>query len=143
MVNEAIKLSDPYFYAKAIEVRSKVEKQYPITRAYGINDPLVVEGREILFNRQSGLHTNPHDPPRGFAGLLALGDFVGGDLYLPSLRVRLRLEPGDLALIRGRILPHSILSWTGQRISMPHFTHSSVWRDVEMYNHVNAESFLY
>jgi hypothetical protein len=39
------------------------------------------------------------------------------------------LEPGDIILIRGRVVPHLIEPWTdGQRIAIPHFTHSSLWR---------------
>jgi hypothetical protein len=30
--------------------------------------------------------------------------------------------------LRGRVVPHEIEEWVGQRITMPHFTHSSVWR---------------
>jgi hypothetical protein len=51
-------------------------------------DPLLLEGREILFNRQSGIHTNSNDPHLGWAILVALGDFVGGDIYLKQLNLR-------------------------------------------------------
>jgi hypothetical protein len=64
--------------------------------------------------------------------MAALGYHKGGYLVLPELGLHVRLEPGDIVLIRGRILRHFVEDWEGgQRICIPHFTHSSVWRMVE------------
>jgi hypothetical protein len=67
----------------------------------------------------------------GYAGLYAAGDFkTGGHVFFPRLRLRVRLLPGDFILIRGRVLEHEIEAFDGgQRISIPHFTHTSLWRD--------------
>ncbi|KAF8996587.1 hypothetical protein BDZ89DRAFT_1148944 [Hymenopellis radicata] len=114
MVNEAVRLCDPQLYLNTHRMRTALEKKHPITRLYGQCDALLFEGRELLFNRQSDLHTDSRDPPGAFAGLLVAGEpFSGGDIHLPSLRAKFRLWPGDFILIRGRILPHKIEYWEG------------------------------
>jgi hypothetical protein len=91
-------------------------------------DPLLMEGREFLFNTKKDVHTDIHDPPLGWAILAALGSFKGGPVRLPDLGYRVRLEPGDMVCIRGKVLRHKIEGFTGgPRINVPHFTHSSVW----------------
>lgn len=130
-INEGIRLLDQPLYDGLTLLRQRSEDRHPILKALNHIDPLLLEGREIYFNRQSGLHTDSHDPPKGFAVLtVAGGPFTGGYLRVPQLRVRLRLHPGDLIYLRGRILKHEIEPWEGgTRIAMPHFTHTSLWRE--------------
>ena len=109
----------------------------PFSKGLNAVDPLLLEGREILFNRKSGLHNDQSDPHLAWAILLALGNFKGGYIRVPALGLRARLEPGDAIFIRGRVLKHEIEAWSGgQRISIPHFTHTSVWRAAGMVNEV-------
>ena len=94
-------------------------------------DLLIYEDHEILYNRTSTLHTDSSDPQNGWAILTAFGTFKGGYVRLPNLGLRIRLEPGDAIALRGRVIPHEVEAWDGgQRISIPHFTHSSVWRSM-------------
>src|SRR5882762_6030811 len=60
--------------------------------------------------------------------LFAFGEHQGGYVFLPHLGLRVRLQPGDVVPLRGRVVPHQIEEWVGQRITIPHFTHSSLWR---------------
>jgi hypothetical protein len=103
----------------------------PSYAAIASQDPLVYEGREILVNRQSLLHTDDQDPPWGYAILAAAGYHKGGFVRFPHLGLRVRFEPGDIIAVRGRVLPHEVEGWTGQRITIPHFTHSSMWRAMQ------------
>ncbi|KAI5825013.1 hypothetical protein K523DRAFT_251954 [Schizophyllum commune Tattone D] len=97
-------------------------------RALNTIDPLLLHGRVVLFNRKTPAHTDRQDPMRGWAVLVALGDFSGGDVCLPDLKATLRLHPGDAIFLRGRALKHAIGDWDeGQRISIAHFTHKSTW----------------
>jgi hypothetical protein len=48
-----------------------------------------MEGRAIMYNRQT----------------------PGGDLYIPRLKLRIRYLPGDMVVLRGRILPHEVRAW--------------------------------
>jgi len=43
----------------------------------------------------------------------------------------MRMQPGDIVFLKGRVVRHLIEDWTGgQRISVPHFTHTSTWKMV-------------
>ena len=130
-INHIIKLAEPQFYEALVKLREVSSSKHATLATYNNLDPLLMEGRELLFNRKSGRHIDLQDPVLGYAGLLSLGNFDrGGSLYLHQLNLKVSLLPGDFVLIRGRVLEHEIEDWDGgQRISIPHFTHTSLWRD--------------
>jgi hypothetical protein len=137
-VNEILHFIDPDFYAKLLELCRRANSD-PYIRALNSIDILLLEGREFLYNRLSELHTDGLDPQLGWAILIALGDFKGGHVHLPQLGLRVRLQPGDVVLIRGRVVKHEIEEWTdGQRISVPHFTHTSLWSQYGMEDQVSV-----
>jgi hypothetical protein len=127
-VNAVLEFADPQHYEDLKAVHKELCERSPAYKALNTIDPLLYPCREILFNRLSGLHRDSQDPHLAWAVLAALGNFVGGDVYIPHLRLQIRLQPGDIVIVRGRVVPHQILMFTGQRISIPHFTHSSIWR---------------
>ena len=129
-MNACLEYGDPDHYAEAITIRNTTRKQRASYDALSHSDVLVYEGREILYNRQSGLHTDSQDPELSWALLSALGEHKGGHVFLPNLGLRVRLEPGDIIMLRGRVIPHEIEEWVGQRITVPQFTHSSMWRAI-------------
>lgn len=132
-VNAALKAVDLAHYQNAEKLRSALESRFPFVKAVNAVDPLVYEGREILFNIQKEVHIDRQDPPLSWVADLALGRHTGGHLVLPQLGLHIRLEPGDMIMLRGRIIRHGVEDWEGgQRISMPHFTHSSTWRMMDM-----------
>lgn len=132
-VNHVLKYGDPEHFKAAKELREKARRVLPIYNNLSTEDPLVYEGREVLWNRGSGLHVDKHDPQRSYAILTAFGDFKGGHIRIPHLGLRVRLQPGDCIAFRGRVLPHESEDWNeGQRISIPHFTHSKLWRSMKM-----------
>jgi hypothetical protein len=133
-INETIRLVDPVFFKAITELRQVSSEKHPSLRMWNSQDPLLFEGRELLFNRSSGKHVDSQDPKAAYAGLFAAGNFTsGGVLHIPGLNLRVRLLPGDFVLIRGRVLEHEIEPWDGgQRISIPHFTHTSLWRDCQL-----------
>lgn len=128
MVNAFLEHADPEHYKEALELRDLIREARSSYDVLADWDVLVYEGREILYNRKSGLHTDSQDPHLSWAILVAAGSHSGGHVHLPHLGLRIRLEPGDMIAIRGRVIPHEIEDWEGQRISIPHFTHSSLWR---------------
>jgi len=131
-INAVLEYTDPTHYKEAIKVNEALSREFPGFRALTVIDPLVYEGREIIFNRVSGLHMDGQDPPLSWAILAAFGNFTGGRVYIQSLNLFIRYEPGDVIAIRGRVLPHQIADdFIGQRITIPHFTHASVWRAVK------------
>lgn len=128
-VNAVLKIVDPVFHTNLMHLRTAMEQKYAIAKCMNAVDPLLLEGREVLYNRLSGLHFDSQDPKLAYAVLLTAGNFKGGYIWIPLLKLRIRLEPGDLVLVRGRVLEHQIEEWEGgQRISIPHFTHTSMWR---------------
>lgn len=116
-----------------MDLNKRLEKNVAFVKALKEIDISLLEGREIIFNREIAEHTDSADPQLGWAVLFALGNFQGGDLLVDSLGLRIRLQPGDLIFLRGRVLKHRIDKFTGgQRISIPHFTHTSLWKAAGM-----------
>ncbi|KAJ8579255.1 hypothetical protein M405DRAFT_754724 [Rhizopogon salebrosus TDB-379] len=96
-------------------------------------DELSWEGRSVQYNRQTPLHPDSTDPPSAWVALVALGKFKGGSLFIPRLNLVLYYEPGTIIFIRGHILPHEVLAFhDGQRVSIAHFTHESLWNEMKM-----------
>ena len=131
MINETIKLVDPVFFDALTKFHQVSTAKHSSLAAWTSVDSLLMEGRELLFNRISGRHRDKQDPKLAYAGLYAAGNFKsGGHVSFPQLNLRVRLLPGDFVLLRGRVLEHEIEAWDGgQRISIPHFTHTNLWRD--------------
>jgi hypothetical protein len=138
-VNEVIRLLDPLFYRKLLELNRRIVDQEAFVEAFKTVDILLMEGREFLFNKHSAIHIDKNDPQMGWASLVALGTFRGGRMKMHQLGLTVRFEPGDMVMLRGRVLKHSVEEWDGgQRISIPHFTHSSVWEAFGMKDEVNV-----
>lgn len=140
-VNAILEFMDPQHYAHAVELRRRVHSMFPFTRSIAAIDPLVYEGREILANVQMSDHTDRFDPIWGNAIIAGAGEHRDGYLRFPNLGLRVRLNPGDIVMFRGRVLRHSVEPWSGgQRISIPHFTHSTVWKMMGMEECVGGDA---
>ena len=131
-VNVLTRTLDPDHYYDAVELKEQLCQMYPGYKAISMLDNLVYDGREILWNVRSEMHTDQQDPVFGWAILCIFGgDYEGGEIYLPNVGLRMRMQPGDIVFVKGRVIRHLIEDWTGgQRISVPHFTHTSTWKMV-------------
>lgn len=128
-INAALQVVDPVQYDALQTLSSELESKCAYLRALNAIDPLLLLGRVVLFNRKTPLHRDNRDPNNGWACLVAIGDFKGGSVYMPDINLRVRLEPGDALLLRGHALQHEVDDWdAGQRISLAHFTHQSLWQ---------------
>lgn len=135
-VNAFLMHADRTHYNDAVELRRRACNTVASQTALGAIDPLVYEGRELLFNRISGEHTDTQDPPFGWAILTAFGLNTPVVLTLSQLNIQMRFRPGDAIAIRGRVIKHKTSGWkSGQRIVIPHFTHSASW---ETFHHTGA-----
>ena len=134
LVNAVLEKVDPNQFEALRILHSRICSRYPIVQALSSIDPLIMEGRAIMFNRKTPIHTDRLDPLHAWATMITFGRFTeGGDCYIKRLRLRIRYLPGDAILIRGRILPHEVEEWgSGQRISIAHFTHTSLWEEEGM-----------
>ncbi|OTA90813.1 hypothetical protein M434DRAFT_397686, partial [Hypoxylon sp. CO27-5] len=90
------------------------------------DDPFVM--RAALINLMTNEHKDQGDWHYGFAGLVSVGEFQGGDLLLRELGLRIVSPPGCVQLIRGRELRHSITRWSGRRFVVVSVTHEPVRR---------------
>jgi hypothetical protein len=134
LVNTILEKIDKNQFEALKSLHTKICQLYPAVEAISSIDPLLMEGRAIMFNRKTPPHKDRLDPLRSWATMITFGDFTeGGDCYIDRLRLRIRYLPGDAIIIRGRILEHEVKDWgPGQRISIAHFTHSSLWKSQDM-----------
>ncbi len=131
-INDFLSLLDPAFH-RGLKNLKEFTLRFPAVKIFADVDSLLMGGRSLIFNRETPLHFDNRDLLTGWQVIIAGGDFAtGGAVHIPKLRLRLRLFPGDMVAIRGRVLDHEIEPWDGgQRISLVHFTHESVWKYVE------------
>ena len=59
--------------------------------------------------------TKDTDWVHGFAALVPVGDFQGGDLLMRELSLRVEAPSGSVQFMRGRNVYHSTDKWTGTR----------------------------
>lgn len=94
----------------------------------------------INFNTLCGYHIDRHDDKYGFCWLVPLGEWEGGDLIFPQLKVRVKLKPRNILAFRSNLLVHGNLLCSGVRHSLVFFTHNNLFP--ETFQHVkNTNSF--
>nr|GAT45870.1 predicted protein [Mycena chlorophos] len=128
-VNGLFERVDPKGFRACVEAREEALRRRADFRALTRDDILVMEGREVMWNRKSAKHKDRSDNKRLWAILKALfGDREarGGALKIHDLKLRLRYGHRDLLMIRGSLMDHEAEEWTqGQRIAVAHFTHAT------------------
>ena len=122
---------DPLQYGLLHKVYDHRLSKYPSQRAFAkVDQNMMWEGREIMFNRWSKRHWDKQDPHWSWACITYVGDFVGANFEFPQLKLRIRLSPGDVVFFRGRDLLHEVPRWvSGQRHFLVHFTHQALWTE--------------
>ncbi|KAK6977063.1 hypothetical protein R3P38DRAFT_2810755 [Favolaschia claudopus] len=107
-VNCLIDEIDPTHSAQLQELHASACKRYRFYDILGTKDPLYMEGRELMYNRQTPLHADKSDPKNGWAVLVVVGPFTGGDLFIPCLNLQMRYTHGTMIMVRGKLLPHEV-----------------------------------
>lgn len=82
--------------------------------------------RAVLVNVMTNQHKDKGDWKHGFACLVPVGEYTGGDLLLQELGLQIEAPPGCVQFMRGRELTHSISKWKGRRFVVVHVTHDPV-----------------
>lgn len=121
------RLLDPGLLEKYIRVADELRKLEHVqfqTRRSG--EPFVM--RALLVNLMTYEHRDEGDWHKGYAFLVPVGDYSGGDLVLRELGLQIEAPPGCLQMFRGRELRHSITKWTGRRFVCVNVTHEAVRR---------------
>ncbi|KAJ7692284.1 hypothetical protein B0H17DRAFT_1061709 [Mycena rosella] len=115
-------------YRACKKLRAEAEKRHKFLKVIGSDDPLVMEGREIMYNRQTPLHPDKSDHKRGWAVLVVVSPFTGSALHILCLNLRMSYTNGTMIMIRGKVLPHEVEAFSnGQHICIAHFMHRSLW----------------
>lgn len=68
-------------------------------------------------------HRDWNDIKAGLSGMSCFGHFVGGDLCLPDLGIKIPYQPGTLILLSTQALEHFIGNFSGVRFGMVHCSH--------------------
>ena len=69
--------------------------------------------KAILINETTEWHRDIGDKQDGWCAICYFGEYVGGELFLPDLEVRIDVQPGDIVLIRSYALVRFVNHWTG------------------------------
>ncbi len=126
-INTILEEADPDAFEAFKRLNEALAKE-PYHEAIQKIDPLLWEGRSIIFNRTTSRHIDNRDSRVAWTPLVAFGDFKKGDLRIHTLGSDMYYEPGTVIFLRGGILEHEVLEWEGpQRISIAHFTHKYIW----------------
>ncbi|KAJ7823111.1 hypothetical protein B0H13DRAFT_1919781 [Mycena leptocephala] len=116
-VNAMLKYADPVHFVECQQLRKEAETRHYFLQVIGADNPLQMEGRELMYNRQTPLHPDKSDHKNGWAVLVIVGPF----------------KDGTMIMVRGKILPHEVEAFSdGQRITIAHFTHRSMWAECGM-----------
>jgi hypothetical protein len=131
-INETLKLLDPAAFESHVELAEKIKERLPHARARASIDPILFQGRSVIYNRQTPNHIDRRDPKLGWNPLTtAGGDYTEGWLRIRRLRLRMWFGGGACVFLRGAILHHEIEPFGGgQRISIAHFCHQSLWDEM-------------
>lgn len=80
-------------------------------------------GMALLINHAVNPHRDSNDVKDGYVVTTPLGDFEGGLVVFPDLKLMICQKPGDLLFSRSALLQHSVTDITaGQRTSFTYFT---------------------
>jgi len=88
----------------------------------------------INLDYASHYHLDTNDLPDGFStvGAIAVGgDYEGGELVFPTLRLAVDLRPGDLCLFKAHELPHgnTPVRGPGRRLSIVAYARRQLCRE--------------
>lgn len=117
---------EPALLQQYIRVAGEVAKLGVPVETRRSGEPFVM--RALLVNLMTYEHQDTGDWHHGYAFLLPLGDFTGGDLVLRELGLQIEAPPGCVQMLRGRELRHSITNWSGRRFVCVNTTHDAVRR---------------
>jgi hypothetical protein len=130
-VNYALQLMNPHLASAYGEMRRRIYKRCPAAQAAAYHFNSQFMGLSIIYNRQTPRHRDNSGALWGVDGLLGLGNYSDGDLYLPALGVRLSYGPGTLNLLYGYLFEHQILPFIGQqKVCAAFFVHKNVLQEV-------------
>ena len=83
------------------------------------------QGLVVIRNLAALPHKDSSDYKKGWVAMCCFGDFTGGELVIPVLKMMFKFQPGDVIFFRSTILEHYVLqSWKDKDSSIPHIPRS-------------------
>ncbi|KAJ0108799.1 hypothetical protein J7T55_011290 [Diaporthe amygdali] len=127
IINFFFQILEPGLLQQYIRVANEVSKLDTVPfQTRRSDEPFMM--RALLVNLMTYEHKDTGDWHRGYAFLVPVGDFSGGDLVVRELGLQIEAPSGCLQMFRGRELRHSITKWTGRRFVCVTVTHEAVRR---------------
>ena len=77
--------------------------------------------------RDGTLYKDVKDAKWGLCAVVYFGDFKGGELYFPDVKVRIKAKHGGLVLFNSGQLRHQVLACEGTRNCLVLFSHGSLY----------------
>ena len=87
-INAFLQHIDPTQFSCLKEAREKAESKYPYVKMVDKVDPLLMEGRAIMWNRMTPDHKDLRDPKVAWAALVVLGRITSGWLLFRQLNLK-------------------------------------------------------
>lgn len=84
------------------------------------------QGLAVVHNLAVEPHKDNSDCKNGWVAMCCWGEFEGGELVLPTLKLALKFQPGDVVFFRSALLYHYLMPFVGHRTSFVFFTHQDV-----------------
>ena len=84
------------------------------------------QGLVVIGNLAAHPHKDSSHYKKGWVAMCCLGDFTGGELVKPPLKMMFKFQPEDVIFFRSTLLSHYVLPFTGDRTSLVFFTHHNV-----------------
>lgn len=129
-INEVLCLLDPLAYDSHTTLRKKLVSMYAHVKSRAAISPLLFQGQSYIYNRQTPNHFDRKEPKASWTPLFTAGLYTGGYLRIRGLGLRMWFGPGACIFLRGGLCPHEVEPFEGgQRISIAHFCHQSVWSE--------------
>lgn len=130
-IDDMYRKIDPEQHKFLVDLRDKLIEKHASYRMFSTLDPTIFHGRSLIYNRSTPVHRDSRDPKANLTPIVTVGSYVWGRLSLPDLGLVMSYNPGTLVMLRGSLLAHGVEYGGGQRISIAHFLHNSMLRDVQ------------
>ncbi|KAH9898988.1 hypothetical protein F4778DRAFT_181082 [Xylariomycetidae sp. FL2044] len=104
----------------------EVYKHVPDLQKVKMSEPTFATLAVLGINSYTQRHVDDNDVDFGLPGLLALGNYEGGNLCFPQLGIQMPHRRGDTAIFRGSELEHFVRDWSGYRVFLLFTNHQPV-----------------
>jgi hypothetical protein len=118
------------YYSNFYEKLSQLNWGPFAPRSFGIF-PMI----SINYNIISKYHLDKNDHENSLAFLVVLGDFEGGEICFPEIKLVVKVRPGQVLAFSSRFLRHGNLKVTkGIRYSIIYYVHQDFFKELRNFN---------